>query len=186
MSEDTQVPNVDSVAAQILEDQRSNAQKEAARAKATIALNARAAAADPVIKEEKKLRLFRCTMPSSQFVTRAGKYIPFPDGMFITDNSDDIAELEYEIGRGHPHISFDPQNKYVESAMSPSKLAERARLKEELKAEVMRDMGFTVQGNPQAGIKTSADVAMLSGESGGVVNAKLLQTLNALPKATGK
>ena len=177
-------PNVDSVAAEILSDQRTQAQKEAAIAKATIAVNAKKAADDPEIKDEKKLRLFTCTMPSSQYVTRAGKYIQFPDGIFTTDDANDIAELEYEISRGHPHIKFDPANKYVDSSFSPTKLAERARLKEEVKAELLRDMGFTAQGGQLQGIKTSADVAVLTGAP--EVNAKLLAVLNSLPKATGK
>jgi len=129
--------------------------------------------------------LFRCTMKNSQFVTRAGKYIQFPDGVFTTNDPLEIAELEYEINKGHPHVYIDKNHVYVDSAFSPTVLAERARLKEEVRQEVMRDMGYTQQGKFQNSIQTSAGVEALSGVTAAGVNPKLLKVLQALPKATG-
>jgi len=177
-------PSVDNIAAEILADQRSQAQKEAALSKATIAVNANKAISDEQLKEG-KLKLFRCTMKNSQFVTRNGKYIQFPDGFFTTNDPLDIAELEYEIGKGHPHIYIDKDHVYVDTAFSPTELAERARLKEEVKQELMRDMGFTKQGSFQAGVQTSAGVGALSGVTPAGVNPKLLKILQSQPKATG-
>lgn len=180
----SETSNVDSIAAEILADQRTQAQKEAALSKATIAVNANKALGDEQLKEG-KLRLFRCTMPNSQFVTRAGKYVQFPDGIFTTNDPLEIAELEYEIARGHPHIFIDKNNVYVDDAFSPTALAERARLKEEVRQEVLRDMGYTTSQNFQQAVQSSAGVQSLSGVTPAGANPKLLKILNSLPKATG-
>jgi len=174
--------NIDTVAADILADQRSQAQNEAAQARARIAIATSKAKSDPQLAVG-KWRVFKNTMLNSQFVTRAGKYIQFPNGVHTTQDPADIAELEYEISKKHPNIHMDPNMMYVDHEINASETAEKTRMREEIRAELIRDMGFTPQGGSLQGIKNSDDVGVLS--QGSNVNAKVLAALKALPKATG-
>jgi len=77
--------------------------------------------------------------------------------------------------------------KYVDDTVEGKTLAERDRIREEVRQELMRDMGFTP--NPASaqlgGIASSATVAELSGITKAKVDPKILAILKNLPKATG-
>lgn len=63
------------------------------------------------------LRVFKSTIPSVNFILPNGKPIIFQQGVYYTDNEQDISHLDYEIKQGHPHIYVDPEMREIDSEM---------------------------------------------------------------------
>lgn len=133
------------------------------------------------------LRVYKATMPSVNYIMPNGKPLIFQQGVFYTDNENEIAHLDYEIKQGHPHIFVDPELKEIQSedlnpvvAMQKQVLGRMTR--EELlaalaakEAEVINpenDLG----SSDQSAVKpaSSRDVAAAAaGGSGVAVTARL-------------
>lgn len=127
------------------------------------------------------LQLFKSTLPSCQYITKEGRYLHFKDGRFATDDAEDIAELEKEISRGHPHIYKDKKERTITSEQLADPMAEikKKAIAEFLKsnpelaelakaAAASRDMGTTTQP-ANLGIGTSANMGAVSADSNSAV-----------------
>jgi ribonuclease HII len=63
--------------------------------------------------------IYKSRLVASVYVTRNGKPLHFIDGKHITDNQEDIAELEMEIKRGSQEFSIyvDPAESQVDTSL---------------------------------------------------------------------
>lgn len=94
--------------------------------------------------------IYKSRLLSSVFVTRMGKALHFIEGKHITDVQEDIAELEMEIKRGHPHIYVDPAEAQIDTALQDA----------------------IAQATREAALKVIADFNSKKGEQGGNVSSQ--------------
>lgn len=63
-------------------------------------------------------KVYKCTMPSLNYVTRLGRNINFgPHQRYETDHPQEIEELEREVANKHPHILIDPHETEVDTTL---------------------------------------------------------------------
>jgi len=60
-------------------------------------------------------RVFKNTMPGTQYLFKNGKSAVFTNGRYETDIDWEIAELDEEIRQGIPHIYIDPKDTTVDT-----------------------------------------------------------------------
>jgi ribonuclease HII len=128
--------------------------------------------------------IYKSRLVASVYVTRNGKPLHFIDGKHITDNQEDIAELEMEIKRGSQEFSIyvDPAESQVDTSLQDAiqkatreaarAVIEKFRKEQEEQAALnTSDQKATVQTQTLTpakllGVTTSADLAQLSAKSG--------------------
>ena len=62
-------------------------------------------------------RVFKNTMPNTQYLFKNGKSAQFVGGRYETDNSVEIFELDSEIQNGIPHLYIDLADSQVDTGM---------------------------------------------------------------------
>lgn len=62
-------------------------------------------------------RVFKNTMPNTQYMFKNGKSAQFVGGRYETDNAVEIFELDSEIQDGIPHLYIDPADSQVDTGM---------------------------------------------------------------------
>lgn len=62
-------------------------------------------------------RVFKNTMPGTQYLFANGKSAQFVDGRYETDVATEILELDLEIQNGIPHIYVDPADSTIDTGM---------------------------------------------------------------------
>lgn len=98
------------------------------------------------------LRVFKCTIPSCNFIFSNGKPAIFVQGVYRTAVDWEIAELEKEVASGHPHVYIDAKEREIDSEMVDPMNALRAKIIAEYKATMEaatnpdNDMGKSAQG----------------------------------------
>lgn len=61
--------------------------------------------------------VFKCRMPSMNYVFSNGKYAQFIEGVFMTDIENEVQELEKESKSGHPFIYIDQDEKTFDTSL---------------------------------------------------------------------
>ena len=87
-------------------------------------------------------RIFKCTIPSCSYYFKSGVQAAFLNGKYITENADQIAELEVEVGvpgfgkSKHPHIYVDLDEAEIDTeALSPLEEIKRQAVADYLAAQ---------------------------------------------------
>ena len=115
-------------------------------------------------------RVFKSVIPSCQFVFKNGKYAPFINGRYTTNVTQEIIELEQEIGSielsQHKHLFIDKGDFEVDPSAIPESLeAFAARIRAETiaemtaKANTVQNMGTSEQ--PLLKPASTADIASI-------------------------
>lgn len=121
---------------------------------------------------ENTVFVFRSVMPSCQYVFRSGKVAPFINHEYATSMPQEIAELNYEIEMGHPHIKVSPQGA-TKSTIKVDPLEEvRAKaiaeyIANQAKAnDINNDRGTSEQGKLNVSNSTSVAAGMAGSAAG--------------------
>ena len=83
----------------------------------------------------KKLRVFKSTMGSSNYVFKDGSFAAFVSGKFYTDNDEYIAELQAEVAAKHPNIYVDADESEIDAVMVDPATAQRINIVAEYLAQ---------------------------------------------------
>ena len=125
------------------------------------------------------MKVFKAALPSVNYVFRNGKPGIFVQGRYCTDIEAEIAELEDEISKGHPHIYIDKDEAEIDSNAVDPIAALRAKIEAEVRAQMAaatdptNDMGSTTQEPLKPA--SSADVSEAAqGGSGVGLAARLM------------
>lgn len=62
-------------------------------------------------------KIFKSSLPHLVYVTTKGKNLMFTNHKHITDNAQDIAELEDQIKSQHPHIFVDLAETHIDTTL---------------------------------------------------------------------
>lgn len=81
------------------------------------------------------LRVFKCSLPSTNYVFKNGKPAVFQNNRFCTANPAEILELQTEIDAGHPHLYVDPNEEQIEARLVNPVEAMKDRIIQEYLAE---------------------------------------------------
>lgn len=121
------------------------------------------------------VKLFLCTILSCKYGFSRGTVANFVNGKYATSNPDEIAELEYQIKMGHPHIYVrkgeetvdydvnDPMAELRKKFFEEFKASEKARIDSQVDG---RDMGEYTQARLKTGNTTDIQpVTIGSGKS---------------------
>lgn len=91
---------------------------------------------------EQVLRVFKSSVASCKYITKAGKFLYFRKGEYVTDDESEIAELDAEIKARHPHIYIDSNKKTVTAEEVADPMAAlKKRIIAEHEAGKSKDMG---------------------------------------------
>ena len=129
------------------------------------------------------LQLFKCHLPSCQFIFPKGKAATFVNGRYATDIQEEIDCLKYEISLGHPHIYIDAAEAEVDSEKQDPMSILVARIREEerqklIKASLERpDFGET--GVQKVNAASSEDIAAITVGTGNLTQQERLAQLMA-------
>ena len=131
------------------------------------------------------LVLFKSNHSSIKYVFRDGSFANFIKGKFYTDREEHVKELEGEVKLRHPHIYIDSK----EPTIDPTKLDDRSKLKDSLRAEILDEM--MRKSNPENDFGSSFQGALnpsstidISPVSAGGDGAQLATKLKALVAST--
>lgn len=118
-------------------------------------------------KETKTLRVFKSRFSPCNYIFKSGTVARFLDGVYYTENKNEIKELEDEIEFGHPHLYIDANMKEVEANKDPmaglrKKIIDEYLQNQAAATDPSRDMGTTTKG--PTGVMNTADLS--SGISG--------------------
>lgn len=136
--------------------------------------------------------LYKCYMPSMNYITAKGRTCSFVEGRYLTDHPDEIKELDLMVSeKSNPHIFIDPNEVEVDTTLQEriqnaqrevtlQILAEEAERKQaasgagaqtseaEKKApEVNKGAGATMSPASLLNVTSSAGLAVLSQMSNG-------------------
>ena len=99
--------------------------------------------------------LFKSPQRSWKYFMPDGKALIFANYEYSTADEGEVAELTYQIKRGHPAIYVDPNEPYVTAEKLDPLAGLRKRIQEEERAKILaemaaatnpeRDMGVSVQ-----------------------------------------
>jgi hypothetical protein len=123
---------------------------------------------------DQMLRLYKATLPSINYVFRNGKPAIFVQGRFSTGVPDEIAELDDEIAKGHPHIFVDAEEKEISSVFVDPIQALRSKIEAEVRAQMAaasnlsNDRGNYDQGKLVPASSTDVAVAAEGGSGAGL------------------
>lgn len=96
---------------------------------------------------QRMLRIFKCSILDCKYYTRKGKEIGFVGGKYITDNEDEVKELEAEIKEGHPHIYIDAKDKEISAEdVADPMAALRAKIIAEYEANKQKEAEEIAKG----------------------------------------
>lgn len=117
--------------------------------------------------------IYKSRLVSSMYVTRNGKPLHFIDGKHITDNQEDIAELEMEIKRGSAQfgIYVDPAESKVDTSLQDA-IQEATR---EAALKVIAEF----EARKLEGASTSDQTAMVPAQTASLTPAKLLNVTSS-------
>lgn len=154
--------------------------------------------------------IFKCKMPSCNYIFRDGTTGVFISGKLYTDNNAHISELKAEVGEvgvnasKHPHIYVDPDECEIDSEMMDPIEVMKAKLRLEVRAEMAAatskgDMGSTDQSGgvlkgmvstatlaEAQGVSNSSDAPPLATQSNGAPAGSTSSALSALAAKLGK
>lgn len=137
------------------------------------------------------LRVFKCTIPSVNFIFANGKAAIFQYGVYRTNMEWEISELEKEIAAGHPHIYIDAAEREIDSEMVDPMNALRAKIiaeyvaAQEAAIDPSNDMGTTEQQSVKPA--NSMDIAAgAAGGDGNSTSARLVKLAASKATAPGK
>lgn len=129
-------------------------------------------------KTEKKV--YRHSMPSAKMFLKDGTPIIFVNHRFITDDPEKQAELDKEVARKHPNLTYEDYHSDMDNPMA-------ALRKQIIEAEAeaiaaaahnkLRDMGNSNHGN--LNVQSTTDLAPVAAGNG-PGNSPALARLNAL------
>lgn len=114
----------------------------------------------PVLKA-----LYLCTLPFCRFSFKDGKEAIFMNGQYLTDNREEMYQLEAEIEAGHPHIYVDAAKRTVDVAFrDPVEAIKKQAIEEYLArqraaVDPTNDGGTSDQGKLNVGNTSNAGVA---------------------------
>jgi hypothetical protein len=127
------------------------------------------------------LHIFKSTLPSVNYIFGNGKPAVFQQGRYLTDQEEEVATLQYEIKKGHPHIFQDPAELTVESDMLDPMVALKAKVREQVLAELAeeaaraidpkRDMGTSNQSQVKPASTKDIAVAAAGGSGAALVSS---------------
>jgi molecular chaperone GrpE (heat shock protein) len=117
--------------------------------------------------------IYKSRLVASVYVTRNGKPLHFIDGKHITDNQEDIAELEMEIKRGSQEFSIyvDPAESQVDTSLQDA-IAQATR---EAALKVIADF----EAAKLAASSKSDQTAMVPAQQASLTPAKLLNVTSS-------
>jgi topoisomerase IA-like protein len=117
--------------------------------------------------------IYKSRLVASVFVTRNGKPLHFIDGKHITDNQEDIAELEMEIKRGSQQFAVyvDPAESQIDTSLQDA-IQEATR---EAALKVIADF----EAQRLAASSTSAQTATVPAQQASLTPAKLLNVTSS-------
>lgn len=132
--------------------------------------------------------IFKCRIPSANFVFSNGKRADFIGGKYITDVEREAKELSNEVDNNHPHIYIDPKECMIDSdAPNPTELM-RMKIRKELEAEMAAavnkgDMGETTS-NAAASFGNSSTVGATAIDSNSTPTALSVLKSNVASKSS--
>lgn len=104
------------------------------------------------------LSIFKSFLVNTQYIFKNGEIAVFSRralndirGHFLTDNEEQIKELNAEIAKGHPYIHVDPNESQVDSSLADPQKAYEAELTAKIRAQVIAELGDPNQA--YAGVK---------------------------------
>ena len=116
------------------------------------------------MSEQKLFHKFCSNLPSSKYIFKSGKVANFVRGQYLTSIESEIAELNADIGFGHPNIHIDPKERTVDSLHAdPLAKIKKLAIEEYLAAQQRavdpsNDMGNSVQTGVIQNSRTIASV----------------------------
>jgi hypothetical protein len=120
---------------------------------------------------EKVRKVFKCTIPSCNFLMPNGKPIIFVLGKYITDIEDEIALLTKEVLGGHPHIYIDKNETEVQAPANSNELLAglRKQIEEQVRAEMQQatNPANNMGTNAQEPVKPASTVDVAVAAAGG-------------------
>lgn len=142
----------------------------------------------------KLVHVFLSTIPYVKMVRPDGKELAFRDGKYITDDAGDIAHITSEINAGHPHIKLpeEESQRVVESGMLDPMNALRARMEQEIRAQIAAENAAGDVNKPMGETKqeplkpaSSVDIAQAALGGSGLSMAERIAAMKSNNAQTG-
>ncbi len=112
---------------------------------------------------------FKCTQSSMRYIFKTGKTAAFSNFCYYTDVKSEIDELNAEIAEGHPVFFVDKDHVQVDMDTLDPLADIKKQMKEEARAEILRDMGVTNSGLDMAaklaGIASTKQIGKAAADS---------------------
>lgn len=115
-------------------------------------------------------KIFKTTLPHIVYVTKKGKNLMFSNYKHVTDNRQDIAELEDEIKSGHPHLYIDAAEAEIDTTLQD----EIAKAQKDAALKVMEEHAAKTSGAVAGQANTAIQTPEAPAGTQGISAASLL------------
>lgn len=143
---------------------------------------------DQKLSPDTILRVFKCSLPSTNYVFKNGKPAVFQNNRFCTANPAEIAELQAEIDAGHPHLYIDQNEVEIEARLVNPVEAMKDRIIREYLEEQAKQLNqaANVSTSAQVPVTPASSVDVAPKELGAASSARLVELMQSRAAAVSE